>query len=167
MSEIDLLLDEENELSFQLSVEGTQPGTAKCRLTIDNSDIGLLFEADKVKNDEVTFTLPPLKHVLKEGTYDMRLEVIVDDKFFTPLTLTGNFEKRISVVAETIVRKPKRVEAKVTSASLVKSTPKKKQVVKESATPKKVKNLKKRNRNISDDEIMNLISALASKNKGE
>jgi hypothetical protein len=163
MSEIDLLLDEENELSFQLSVEGTQPGTARCRLAIDNEVVGLLFEADKVKNDEVTFTLPPLKHVLKEGSYNMKLEVIVDDKFFTPLTLTGNFEKRISVTAESIVRKPKRVEAKVTSATLVSSTPKKKRVLKEES-PVKAKSTKKRN--MSDEDIMNLISALASKSKG-
>jgi hypothetical protein len=164
MSEIDLLLDEDNELSFQLSIEGSQPGTARCRLTIENNDLGLLFESSKIKNDEVTFTLPPLKHVLSEGSYDMKLEVIVDDKFFTPLTLTGNFERRISVTAESVVRKPKRTEPRVTSASLVSSTAKKRSVLKESSINREVE--KESKRNLSDKEIMNLISALASKNKG-
>ena len=61
MSDLDLLLDEENEISFQLNIEGTQPGTAKCRLAIDGDNgMGLIFESNSVKNDEVTFTLPKL-----------------------------------------------------------------------------------------------------------
>ena len=172
MSDLDLLLDEENEISFQLNIEGTQPGTAKCRLAIDGDHgMGLIFESDKVSNDEVTFTLPALKHVLKEGTRDLRLEVIVDDKFFEPLTLKGNFEKRVSVTAEAVVRKPKTKGPVVKAAPVVKTKPRKKETVAEAVVKKlenknaTVKNESKRpRRKVSDKEILDIISKIAAKN---
>ena len=105
MSTIDLMLDEENELTFQVNVEGTKPGTANCRLIVSSPDMSLLFEASTLKNDEASVVIPPLKHVLKEGTHDLILEVIVDDKIFTPLQIKGNFEKRLQITAEAVSRK--------------------------------------------------------------
>ena len=35
MSTIELMIDEENELTFQVQVEGTRPGTAKCILKLE------------------------------------------------------------------------------------------------------------------------------------
>lgn len=116
MSKIDLLIDEENELVFQLNVEGNAPGTAKCRLKLENKGMDLLFEANSHEQGEVSVVLPPLSHVLKEGDYNMTLEVLVDDKYFEPLTLTGNFEKSVKVTAEAIVRKPKRKSTLVTAS---------------------------------------------------
>ena len=80
MSKIDLLLDEENELIFQLNVEGNAPGAAKCRLKLENKGMDLLFEANSNDPGEVSVVLPPLSHVIKEGDYDLTLEVVVDDK---------------------------------------------------------------------------------------
>ena len=100
MSEIDLMLDEENELTFQLNIEGTRPAEASCRLVLESDNMSLVFDAERGHGDEVNVVLPPLTHVLKEGTYNMALEVIVDDKYFRPLTLAGNFEK--SVVVRTL-----------------------------------------------------------------
>ena len=172
MSDLDLLLDEENEISFQLNIEGTQPGTAKCRLAIDGDHgMGLLFESDKVSNGEVTFTLPALKHVLKEGTRDLRLEVIVDDKFFEPLTLKGNFEKRVSVTAEAVVRRPKSKGPVVKAAPVVKNRKSKKETVAEAVVKKaETKNTtvksegKRPRRKVSDKEILDIISKIAAKN---
>ena len=87
MSKINLLIDEENELIFQLNVEGNAPGTAQCRLKLANKGMDLLFEANAYDHGEISVTLPPLAHVLNEGEYDMTLEVVVDDKFFEPLKL--------------------------------------------------------------------------------
>jgi len=116
MSKIDLLLDEENELTFQINIEGNAPGSARCRLRLENKDVGLLFEANAHEKGEVSVVLPPLAHVLKEGDYDMTLEVVVDDKFFEPLTLQGSFEKSVKVTAESIVRKPARKRTNVTAS---------------------------------------------------
>ena len=97
MGMIDLMLDEENELTFQLNIEGSRPAEAQCRLVLENTDMSLSFDAHKHVEGEVSVVLPPLAHVLKEGKYDMSLEVIVDDKYFKPLTIEGNFEKSITI----------------------------------------------------------------------
>ena len=100
-SKIDLMIDEENELTFQVQIEGTRPGTAKCRLMLESKGMSLAFEGQST-GDEVSVTLPPLDHIIKEGTYDMTLEVVVDDRFFEPLKLQGEFEKRLKVTAEAV-----------------------------------------------------------------
>ena len=116
MSTIELMIDEENELTFQVQVEGTRPGKAKCRLMLESKNMMLAFEGNS-SGDEVSVTLPPLDHIIREGTYDMTLEVVVDDRFFEPLKLQGAFEKRLKVTAESVKVKSK---PKIkTSASLV------------------------------------------------
>jgi len=157
MSEIDLLIDEENELTFQINVEGSRPASSKCRLFIENTDMSLLFEASNVSSGEVSIVVPSLSHVLKEGKYDMILEVIVDDKYFTPLTLKGNFERSLTVTAEAVTRKKSKKETKA-SAKLITSSKSKIKPIKEN----------KENQNIheiTDNEIMRIISAIVSKNK--
>ena len=163
MSGINLLLDEENELSFQLNIEGSQPGNAICRLAIDSPGIGLLFEAKALRHGEVNIILPPLKHVLKEGEYDMTLEVIVDDKFFTPLTIKGNFEKSVNVTAEAVVRN-KRIMPTVTSATLLESPNRNSSATKQQTqapAAKKAKRRKHESKKTTDNDIMKLINALA------
>ena len=116
MTTIDLMIDEENELTFQVQIEGTRPGTAKCRLMLESREMSLAFEGQS-SGEEVSVTLPPLDHIIREGTYDMTLEVVVDDRFFEPLKLQGAFEKRLKVTAESVKVKSK---PKIkTSANLV------------------------------------------------
>ena len=57
MSTIELMIDEENELTFQVQVEGTRPGTAKCRLMLESKNMMLAFEGQST-GDEVAVTLP-------------------------------------------------------------------------------------------------------------
>jgi len=180
MSAIDLMLDEENELTFQLTIEGTRPAEASARLILNNSDMSLVFEADDFSNGEVSVILPPLHHVLKEGTYDMDLEVIVDDRYFKPLTLEGHFEKGLVVKASTKTRsKKKRSKPAVTiSEAVSEATPV--VTVKNSKTKSKaatlassIRSAKKQSqktieetkrvvsgKDISDEDILNIIKAL-------
>lgn len=158
MSTIELMIDEENELTFQVQVEGTRPGTAKCRLMLESKNMMLAFEGQST-GDEVAVTLPPLDHIIKEGTYDMTLEVVVDDRFFEPLKLQGAFEKRLKVTAEAVtVRSKPKVR---TSASLVevkkKSKPAKVQVNNRS----KEKVIRETKQNLTDQDIMNIIKSLS------
>ena len=44
MSTIDLMIDEENELTFQVQIEGTRPGTAKCRLMLESKNMMLALK---------------------------------------------------------------------------------------------------------------------------
>jgi len=182
MNQVEMLLDEENELTFQVNIEGNRPADASCRLRLDNQSVGLMFEAHKNTEGEISVIIPPLKHVISEGVYDMTLEVIVDDKYFQPLTIQGNFEKSVKVTAEAVVRKRK-PKTNVTASTIVeKKTPEKPKVtvrnsrtnrlletpvkpqksIKKQSSPPKNKTSKK----YSDKDIMNLIEMLVKdKNK--
>jgi hypothetical protein len=165
MSSIDLLLDEENELTFQLNIEGSRPADSNCRLAIQNNEMTLMFEAKNSNPGEVEITIPSLKHVLKEGEYDMTLEVIVDDKYFTPLTITGNFENSVKVTAEAVVRtkKPKiKASAALIESPKVKNS--KKSNVNETAPIKPSVSVRNKATSekveITDDHIMKILNAL-------
>ena len=160
MSTIDLMIDEENELTFQVQIEGTRPGKAKCRLMLESKDMSFAFEGQST-GDEVSVTLPPLDHILKEGTYDMTLEVVVDERYFEPLKIQGAFEKRLKVTAESVTVKSK---PKVrTSASLVEVKKKSKTgriQVKNKSRNKVIRETKSKS-SVSDEDIMNLIKQLS------
>ena len=51
-----------------------------------------------------------------QNEYKMVLEVVVDDKFFEPLKLTGSFEKSLKVTAEAVVRAPRKKQTSVTAS---------------------------------------------------
>ena len=162
MAEIDLMLDEENELTFQLNIEGTRPAEASCRLVLESDNMSLVFDAERGHGDEVNVVLPPLTHVLKEGTYNMALEVIVDDKYFRPLTLAGNFEKSVVVMAEAVVRK-KRKKPTATASLVSKGKGKKK--LRNTPMKENLRNRpeKRKIEEVSDQDIMNIIKALSKK----
>lgn len=161
MSTIELMIDEENELTFQVQVEGTRPGTAKCRLMLESKNMMLAFEGQST-GDEVAVTLPPLDHIIKEGTYDMTLEVVVDDRFFEPLKLQGAFEKRLKVTAEAVtVRSKPKVR---TSASLVEVNRKNKSAKVKVNNRSKEKVLREKKEALTDKDIMNIIKQLSRGN---
>ena len=163
MSTIELMIDEENELTFQVQVEGTRPGTAKCRLMLESKNMMLAFEGQST-GDEVAVTLPPLDHIIKEGTYDMTLEVVVDDRFFEPLKLQGAFEKRLKVTAEAVtVRSKPKVR---TSASLVEVNRQNKPAKVKVNNRSKERVLREEKETLTDQDIMNIIKQLSrGKNK--
>jgi len=164
MSTIELMIDEENELTFQVQIEGTRPGKAKCRLMLESKNMSFAFEGQST-GDEVSVTLPPLDHILKEGTYDMTLEVVVDERYFEPLKMQGAFEKRLKVTAESVtVRSKPRVK---TTASLVEVKKKSKtgNIQVKNKSRNKVISETKRTRDVSDEDIMNLIKKLSGVNK--
>jgi len=164
MSSIDLLLDEENELTFALKIEGTRPATAQCRLVLENKDMSLIFNSDTYNGEEVSIVLPPLNHVLKEGQYNMSLEVIVEDKFFKPLELVGNFEKSISIVAEAVTKKKEILRPQV-KLSNVKVKSSQRRVVKkeEPKLERKQAKVSETKTKITDSDILALIEVLKSR----
>ena len=156
MSTIDLMIDEENELTFQVQIEGTRPGKAKCRLMLESKNMMLAFEGQS-SGDEVSILLPPLDHIIKEGTYDMTLEVVVDDRFFEPLKLQGAFDKRLKVTAEAVtVRSKPKVK---TSASLVEVNSNNKSKISVKNKSRKNKTLSER-KDLTDQDIINIIERL-------
>ncbi len=110
MSDIDLYLDQDNELKFNVSIEGSKPGVPKYRLVFETKDFSYAFNGTQTAAGEITVVVPTMKNLMKEGTYKGQLEVMIDDRFFTPLQFDAQFEQSVRVVAEHAARVvPKKV----------------------------------------------------------
>lgn len=119
---IDLDIDESNELAFKIKMEGAASSPAKVRLVCEGEDFSYMFNGYGTGEPEVVqFTLPQMSSKLKEGTYKARVEVLVENRYFAPVQFDINFKKTLSVVAESIVVKPKAVqpEIKVTATPII------------------------------------------------
>ena len=123
MSSIDLSLDNNNEITFQVNIEGSSPALPSCRFLIEGSEMSFAFPGEIEKNGVVHVNVPPLEKVLREGSYKSGLEVIVDDRVFVPLEIEVNFEKSVRVTAEAISRKKTPVRS--ASAQLIGTSVKK------------------------------------------
>ena len=122
MQKIDLDLDKENELVFKLAIEGTKPATPKSRFMLETEDFSLSFPSHRHSGGEVTILIPSLQNILKEGAYSGTLEVIIDERVFTPIKIDTNFKKSVSVVAEAVVPKKKETQVSVSSVVAVNKT---------------------------------------------
>ena len=130
MRPIDLDLDKENELIFKLVIEGSKPASTRSRFLLESDDYSLVFPASSISNGEVSVLIPSLEKVLNEGTYECTLEVLIDDRVFTPIKLNTEFKKSLKVVAESVVRKRQKettvsVSPSVTVNKIVRSNDKK------------------------------------------
>ena len=138
MSDFDLILDDENELKFAVTIEGAEQGSPTARLHIStNKGYDLVFEGERSSDGELSVVVPPLKGVIAEGSYSAELEVIIDERVFKPLTMTTNFKRAIKVEAavKTIIqsRQPS------VSASLLTEEPREVSSVKKKVEKKPVK----------------------------
>lgn len=116
---IELDLEESNDLTFKIKMEGTAMTPAKVRLVCENEDFAYMFNGYGTGEDEVVqFTLPRMDKKLTEGNYNARVEVLVDNRYFAPLQFQINFKKTLSVVAEAIqvVKKATKPEITVTAS---------------------------------------------------
>ena len=123
---ITLDLEESNDLTFKIKMEGTAMSPAKVRLVCENDDFAYMFNGYGTGEDEVVqFTLPRMDKKLAEGTYNARVEVLVDNRYFAPLQFQINFKKTLSVVAEAIqvVKKIVKQEITVTASQVVSAKP--------------------------------------------
>jgi len=165
MKPIDLMLDEENELRFKVNIEGSRPGKTISRLVLEAPEMSLIFEGEQDSEGELVVIVPELGNVLKEGTYDSHLEVLVDDRIFVPLELKTKFEKSVSVTAESIVRTPRRKPKVNASAVLVESQPTVSVINSKTSKISESKERKRKDNVITDKDIQNLFNVLKRKKK--
>lgn len=115
MDEIELKLDEDNELLFQVVIEGAREKPTAIRFVCDDGDVSYMFKGSNGSEPgEVKINVPAMLSKLKEGSYESRLEVLVDGKHIVPLELKTRFNRSLSVVAEA-VKVVKKQELKVTA----------------------------------------------------
>ena len=100
MSHFDLFIDDDNEIKFDVTIEGTDSGSVSSRLVIESgSGFEVGFDASKVSGNEIYFVVPSLKNVLREGNTPARLEIFIDDRRFVPLDMTVDLKKSVKVEA--------------------------------------------------------------------
>ena len=124
MSDIQIHLDEDNELRFGVAVEGAEAGNVTCRMVLESKDssMGIIFPGRAAPNGEVRVLVPSLKSFLNEGVYPMKLEVLVDDRVFTPLSMDVELKQSVKVTAEAKVA-PRRSRGPKVSASILTEKP--------------------------------------------
>ena len=181
MSSFDIYLDDDNEIRFGVNVEGSERQYVKCRMMMEaSSSMSLFFPGTQISNGEIQVIVPTLKNVLREGIYPVKLEVIIDDRIFTPLEMQMNVRPSVRVTAEAVVtpvRKSPTVSANILSekSEQVVVTPKPITATKTRPTQKKVKEIrtgmkqktlkqsrqKRRQSNtLSDKEFMKIIKSI-------
>ena len=142
MSDFSLFLDDENEVRFSLEIEGAAPADVQSTMVLEGKKgFSLTFPGTPADGGEIEVVVPPLKSMLAEGTYNARLEVVVDDRLFVPLELTTTLKHSVKVEAAIQTRRrPKkaRVAASVLSETPT-SKPKQPKVVPKASSPKRTK----------------------------
>ena len=126
MSHFELFIDDDNEIKFDVTIEGTDSGSVSSRLVLETkSGYEVGFDAVKMASDEIHFVVPSLKNVLKEGSTAARLEVFIDDRRFVPLDLVVDLKKSVKVEAVIKTTRVHRSPSVKAVLSETKSAPKK------------------------------------------
>ena len=169
METIKLHLDQDNELRFKVTVEGSEKGSPKYRLMLETDRMSLSFPGTATKDGEVSVIVPSLKKTLSEGNYNAQLEVTVDDRLFVPLKLVTYLKESVKVTAESVSRSAP-IKASVTTATLVETKVKprakasipEKKATNTSSTRHQSKGKTKPRRSIDESEMRNLIRSMLS-----
>lgn len=98
---VDLKLDEENELVFEMSIQGEAVAKPIYRLVCDAAGMSLAFNGEP-DGEQVRVKVPSLEKQLSEGVHSAHLEVIADNRIFVPLQLQLNFRVATKVVVESV-----------------------------------------------------------------
>jgi len=90
-----LRLDEATKLEFAVSITGAG-GKPESRFVIEGKDFNISYPCRQT-NEGVEVEIVGLKDVLKAGEYDVRLEVFLENKVYTPLRDKITFEPTVEV----------------------------------------------------------------------
>ena len=108
METVKLDIDKPNELLFRVTIEGLAPTSTTVRLVCEGDDgVSMMFKGKASSDNVVHFELPTLKGRLAEGKYMGRVEVLVEDRYFSPVQFEIDLCQPIKVVAEAIIKSKK------------------------------------------------------------
>jgi len=160
MDTIELKLDEDNELSFSVVIEGTRGEPAKVRFIIEDNDMSLAFPGKADSHGEVKVDVPSLKKMMNEGTYKGKLEVIAEERFFEPLKFNVDLKQGLKVEAAISTDKKRSSGVTVSAKTSIKS------VVKPAVTAqskKQIKETKKNKKPVKQEQVSTVTSKIAEK----
>lgn len=99
---IQLDMDEENELLFKVQIEGAD-APATVRLVCEGDDLSFMFDGHPTEDEGVVqFLIPEMKNKIKEGVLHSKVEVLIGNKFFSPVQFGINFKQATKVFAEAV-----------------------------------------------------------------
>lgn len=132
LPKFELKLNEESEINFKLSIEGSssEATAPKFRfiMTEMGGEKGWLFPASREEEDIVSVKIPPLKENVQAGKkYHGKLEVILGNMLVVPTELVVEFTRPLQIEATPIVSKP--------NAPVIKSSTQPALLVNEKAAP--------------------------------
>lgn len=112
-------LDESTKLEFGVSVTGadSQP---TARFIIEGKQFGIMLPCRTV-NESTEVEIPALKNILPAGEYAVRLEVVIDNKIYTPLHESITFEPCIEIATKTKPVQAIKESVKVATVTVKKS----------------------------------------------
>lgn len=109
------------EMLFKITVEGLDQAPAKVRMVCESGSSGHLFKGEVTDQPGViAFNVPA--NSLKEATYLTKIEVLVENRYFAPVTFNLNAKKMMKVVVEAVKPRVKPPEAKVSVEKIVVSS---------------------------------------------
>lgn len=105
---LSLNLNEENELAFKISIEGSSSDIGatkpKFRLLVSESENGhgMVYPAEQGEDGSVIVRLPSTETFLEETNYRGKLEVILGNHYFVPTEVDIEFIRPLKVEAVVI-----------------------------------------------------------------
>lgn len=105
MADVKLDLDDAHQLAFAIEISGDKNSfsgeTPTVRLVCETKEgYSYNFQGKFVGNGEVEVVIPKMLGKIAPGELNACLEVVVDGKFFKPLTFGVGFSEPMNVVAE-------------------------------------------------------------------
>lgn len=109
-----LKLDESSKLEFGVSITGTD-GIPNARFIIEGNSYSIMLPCSSV-NESLDVTVPKLKGIFPSGEYKARLEIVIENKLYVPMSDTIVFEPLVEMVVTKPA--PKAVEEQVRVVSM-------------------------------------------------
>lgn len=96
-------LNEDNNLEFELSIQGADAGNSKPRFCIVLDENREYVFPGKYSAGKVDFNIPILESMIDAGIYECRLEVIVDNHYFAPINDAVEFVMPVAIKEAKVV----------------------------------------------------------------
>jgi hypothetical protein len=119
MSIAQLKLDESTKLEFGVSITGAD-GKPDARFIIDGKNFSVSFPA-KQTNEGVEVDIQGLQSIFTAGVYDARLEIVLENKIYTPLIDKIEFVPTVNISTNSKVVAPVKESVKVAKVTVKKS----------------------------------------------
>jgi hypothetical protein len=89
-------LSESAKLDFGVEISGTENKALTARFIIEGPEYGIVCKCIE-ESGQLTAEVPKLNGILPSGIYSARLEIIIDGKYFQPLTENIQFNAPVTV----------------------------------------------------------------------